>query len=149
MSQPPAQVKPKIAVPTPASKNWMEQVLTTKKNLEESAQGEKNDEALAQYDSDNELDDENSKYAPGKAPLRSFDPLPIFKNFYSSNICTSLRKFAGVPAPLSLVGTFLNYVGSIMLHHIHDKYQQRVFYPYTEVTSLKHLPSGDILVVAK
>lgn len=46
---------------------------------------------------------------------------------------------------MSLIGTFLNYVGNAVLYHIHDKYKKRVFYPFSEVVSIKHLTSGEIL----
>lgn len=42
----------------------------------------------------------------------------------------------------------MNYVGNHVLHHIHDKYKKRVFYPFCEVISVKHLPTGELMTYA-
>ena len=60
-----------------------------------------------------------------------------------------MKKFRGIPAPLSLIGTFLNYAGNTILYHIHDKYKKRVFYPNSEVIFIKHLATGEIMVTVQ
>ncbi|CAI2385090.1 unnamed protein product [Moneuplotes crassus] len=53
------------------------------------------------------------------------------------------------PAPLSLIGTYLNYVGNQILNKINIIHNQKIFHPFTEVINIKQVSSGDILVKAK
>ena len=100
---------------------------------------EGNNDVANGHDSDNELDynyDEaidNSqplKDEKGRDKIQSSKPLPMFKKLFTSEVCSALKRFGGSPAPLSLIGTFLSYVGNYVLQHIHEKYKKRVFYPF-------------------
>lgn len=145
---------PKVQAIT-KDKDRKNEVMNSKKSLEESKEEmEAPEPVVSGHDSDNELDYEYGKQIDNSKPLKleqgrekfkKAEPLPIFKNLFSSEICAALKRFGGSPAPLSLIGTFLNYVGSNILHHIHDKFKRRVFYPNSEVISIKHLPSGEIV----
>ena len=151
----PVRKKAAKAVSGQKDKNWMQNVLETKKSLEDNNEKEQKDEPLVGgYDSDNELDYEHGKQIDNTQPLkdekgrdkiRQTKPVAAFKSLFSSDICNSLKRFGGSPAPLSLIGTFLNYVGNNVLYYIHDKFKKRVFYPFSEVISVKHLPSGEML----
>lgn len=81
----------------------------------------------------------------GRDKIKNCPALAIYKQLFSSEICASLKRFGGSPAPLSLIGAFLNYVGNHTLYHIYDKYKKRIFYPFSEVVSIKHLPNGEMM----
>jgi hypothetical protein len=85
------------------------------------------------------------KTEKGREKIKSSKPLPMFESLFSSDICNALKRFGGSPAPLSLIGTFLDYVGNHLLYHLHDKYKKRIFYPNSEVISVRHLPTGEMM----
>lgn len=129
--------------------NLTDEVVANKKNLEEEKEdNEPNEPVVGGPDSDNELDDDeygkqidNSqplKDEQGRGKFQKSKPLPMFKELFSSEICAALKRFGGSPAPLSLIGTFLSYVGNNILYYLHDKYKARVFYPHSEVISIRH-----------
>lgn len=85
-----------------------------------------------EQDSDNELDYEQGKQIDNSEPLKDEKgrprfqkgtPLAAFKGLFNSDICGALKRFGGSPAPLSLIGTFLNYAGNSVLYYIYEKYK--------------------------
>lgn len=113
----------------------MVQVIGSKKDLENLDDKEQNVDTsphVEEQDSDNELDYESGKQIDNTASLKSEKgrprlqrgaPLDAFKDLFSSDVCAALKRFGGSPAPLSLIGTFLNYVGCHVLNYIHDKHK--------------------------
>ena len=82
---------------------------------------ENNNESLPNgFDSDDELDDKQGqqndlpavplKNELGRDKINNSVPLPMFKKLFTSDIWAALKRFGGSPAPLSIIGTFLNYV---------------------------------------
>lgn len=50
--------------------------------------------------------------------------------------------------PLSAVGMVLNYTGNHLLHHIHQVYRKRIFFPMHKVVGISLLCNGDIVTTA-
>ena len=113
----------------------MDEIIGSKKdleNLDDKEQNIDNSPHVEEQDRDNELDYESGKqidnttslkYEKGRPRLQRGTPIDAFKDLFSSDIWAALKRFGGSPAPLSLIGTFLNYAGNHVLNYIHEKYK--------------------------
>ena len=86
---------------------------------------------------DSERDDEKKEEYTTKVEFVGMNP---FKDLYK---CTPLynfmQEFGQNIVPLSVVGTFLNYVGNHLLHYIKVVMRKKIFHPSHEVTSIQLL----------
>lgn len=154
---PPSPIKAKLIFSSQdnSKKTEVKDEVVAKKNVEEEKEEQlPNDAMFEEHDSDNDLDYEYGKPIDNSQPLhtemgrnrfKNSKPLPMFKTLFSSDICNALKRFGGSPAPLSLIGTFLNYVGCHVLYYLYDKFKKRIFYPHSEVVSIRHLTSGEMV----
>ena len=63
--------------------------------------------------------------------------LPAYTELLKSDIAGLLKRYGGSPAPLSVVGMFLNAAGNTLLKYIDDVYKQKVLLARHEVVSIK------------
>ena len=98
----PSPVRTKVAMipSTNNNKNWMQDVMNSKKNIEEMKESKEmndnNDPVVGGHDSDNELDYDYEKKIDNSQPLKAecgrdkikkSSPMPNFKQLFFSDIC--------------------------------------------------------------
>lgn len=69
--------------------------------------------------------------------------MPPFAKFAeSSEIVKSLSKYGKRVAPLQLIGTFLSFVGNLMLHDIFTRFGKKIFYGNCYAKSIRKTDRG-------
>ena len=61
--------------------------------------------------------------AIGRTKVREGIPLVPYKDLYNSPIANALKNFGKDPAPLQIVGHFLNYVGNHLLSYVSGNFK--------------------------
>ena len=80
-------MKTKETSPSPSKggRTWVDHIMKSKKRTEETKESDNIDNALDEYDSDNELD-EGEGLDGNKKQVKVFTPLPIFKTLFTSEV---------------------------------------------------------------
>ena len=90
------------------------------------------DEEEAKIDVENVIDEtfkpELNSVTPlckeaGRKSIQGLVPLAPYQELFCSDLAGALKRYGGSSAPLSVIGTFLNYAGNHMLHHLHTVYR--------------------------
>jgi hypothetical protein len=66
-----------------------------------------------------------------------FNPIPLFNNLFKSSSVQTLLNIGNRPAPLTLVGYFLDSLGNYMVDYINTAYNKNILMNKTEVKGLK------------
>ena len=59
-----------------------------------------------------------------------------FRDLYTSELGRCMRSIGKEQASLSLIGSFLSYVGNHLLSYIYHTFKKRIFFPYHRVMSI-------------
>jgi hypothetical protein len=78
-----------------------------------------------------------------------FKKIPIFNDLYESSIVQLLLSLGNRPAPLSLVGHFLDSLGNFLVHHISKNYGKNILLNEAEVKSIKLYNNEEYGIVLK
>lgn len=66
-----------------------------------------------------------------------FKKMPLFMELFQSSAVQTLLAIGNRPAPLSLVGYFLDCLGNFLVHHIKKNFNKNILLNKAEVTSIK------------
>jgi hypothetical protein len=66
-----------------------------------------------------------------------FKPIPLFQELYTSSCVQTLLSIGNRPAPLPLVGYFLDCLGNFIIDHINKKYSRNILLNKSEVCKIK------------
>lgn len=110
---------------------------TDAKSSKEESENELDESYKPDFDSKIYLINEKGRPWLSKAKL-----LPAYSRLIHSEPAGILKRFGGAPAPLNIVGLFLNCAGNALLYHIFKEYGQKILHPNSEVVSIKALING-------
>ena len=79
--------------------------------------------------------------------INHYKPLQIFQDFYKLAPAQTLLKIGNRPAPLCLVGYFLECLGNNMLYYINNQYKKSLLLCNSEVKSIKSMKNDEYLIV--
>ena len=77
----------------------------------------------------------------------NYKPLQIFQDFFKLSPSQTLLQIGNRPAPLSLVGYFLECFGNFMLSYINTTYKKCIFLSKTEVKGIKLLKTDEFSIL--
>jgi lysine/ornithine N-monooxygenase len=78
--------------------------------------------------------------------INNYKPLSIFQEFFKSSPTQTLLQIGNRPAPLSLVGFFLECLGNYMLSLISSMYKKCILQSNTEVKAIKLLKTDEFSI---
>ena len=115
--------------------------------MDESSQSATS-KVLSEGDSDDAIDSDREEPGGGDGVTKAakkyvYEAYEPFKELVGSPIFTAMEEYAGNIVPLSLVGTFMNFVGNHLLAHIYKVYGQKIFHPFHKVVSIQTMANGE------
>lgn len=115
----------------------------TPKSEKENSESDEDENSLAE---DSEREEYNEE-KPKNENVGEWVALNPFKDLYKvSPIHQLMSEYGPNIAPLTVVGTFFNYVGNHLLQYVHHVLKRKIFYPRHTVTGITLLKSGEITV---
>ena len=75
---------------------------------------------------------------------QSYEP---FRELIDSDIFRHMSNYGNQIIPLSIVGTFMNYVGNHLLYYIYQAFKSKIFYGKHKVVSIQLLANGEFITM--
>ena len=126
---PPADSSPKKTSPSKSESS-------PKKKSPAKVGGDEEDDSDSERAEDSEREEDNQEKQANNQKFEWIS-LPPFRDLYKiTALYKFMEEFGQNIVPLTVVGTFLNYVGNHLTHYIMTVMKRRIFFPSHKVTSI-------------